>query len=66
MSDRASKALAEVSLPVGPRIYDARSKRSEVPLTTLYYREHGRSSKEERLSAAKMLFSTNKHLPFAS
>ena len=36
MSDRASKALAEASLPGEPRTYDARSKRSGVPLTTLY------------------------------
>ena len=42
MSDRASKALAEASLPGEPRIYDATLKRSEVPLTTLYYRDHGR------------------------
>jgi hypothetical protein len=44
MSDRASKALAEASLPGYRRIYDTRSKRSGVPLTTLYYRDHGRSS----------------------
>jgi hypothetical protein len=35
MSDHASKALAEASLPGEPRTYDARSKRSGVPLTTL-------------------------------
>jgi hypothetical protein len=46
MSDRASKALAESSLPGEPRKYDARSKRSGVPLTTLYYRDHGRRSRE--------------------
>jgi hypothetical protein len=38
MSDRASKALAEDSLPGEPRTYDARSKRSGVPLSTLYYK----------------------------
>jgi hypothetical protein len=48
MSDRASKALAEASLPGEPRTYDARSKRSEVPLTTLYYRDHGRRSREAK------------------
>jgi hypothetical protein len=48
MSDRASKALAEASLPGEPRTYDARSKRSGVPLTTLYYRDYGRPSKEEK------------------
>jgi hypothetical protein len=31
MSDRASKALAEASLPGEPRTYDATSKRSGVP-----------------------------------
>jgi len=36
MSDRASKALAEAPLPGEPRTYDATSKRSGVPLTTLY------------------------------
>ena len=48
MSDRAYKALAEASLPGEPRTYDARSKRSGVQLTTLYYRDHGRRSKEEK------------------
>ena len=41
MSDRASEALAEASLPGEPRTYDARSKRSGIPLTTLYCRGHG-------------------------
>ena len=48
MSDRASKALIEASLPGEPRIYDARLKRSGVPLTTLYYRDHRRRSREEK------------------
>jgi hypothetical protein len=48
MSDRASKALAEASLLGEPRTYDARSKRSRVPLTTLYYRDHGRPLREEK------------------
>jgi hypothetical protein len=48
MSDRASKALAETSLPREPRIYDARLKRSRVPLTTLYYRDYGRPSREAK------------------
>ena len=46
MSDRASRALAEASLPGEPRTYDARSKYSRVPLTTLYYRDYGRPSIE--------------------
>jgi hypothetical protein len=41
MSDRASEALAEASLPGEPRTYDARSKRRGIPVTTLYYRDHG-------------------------
>jgi hypothetical protein len=48
MSDRASKALAEASLPGEPRIYNATSKHSKVPLTTLYYRDYGRRSREAK------------------
>jgi hypothetical protein len=48
MTDRTSKALAEASLPGEPRTYNTRSKRSRVPLTTLYYRNHGRPSREEK------------------
>jgi hypothetical protein len=55
MSDRASKALAEASLPGEPRTYDATSKRSRVPLTTLYHRDHGRRSKEEKAQGQQYL-----------
>jgi len=55
MSDPASKALAEASLPGEPRTYDAISKRSRVPLTTLYYRNHGRRSKEEKAQGQQYL-----------
>ena len=55
MSDRASKALAEASLPGEPRIYDARSKRSVVPLTSLYYRNLGRRSKEDKAQGQQYL-----------
>jgi hypothetical protein len=55
MSDRASKALAEASLPGEPRTYDATSKRSGVPLTTLYHRHHGRRSKEEKAQGQQYL-----------
>jgi hypothetical protein len=48
MSDRASKALAEASLLGEPRTYNATSKRSGVPLTTLYYHDHRQHSKEEK------------------
>ena len=49
------KALAEASLPGEPRIYDARSKRSGVPLTTLYYRNYGRRSKEKKAQSQQYL-----------
>jgi hypothetical protein len=55
MSDRASRALAEASLPGEPQTYDARSKRSGVPLTTLFYRDHGRPSKEEKAQGQQYL-----------
>jgi hypothetical protein len=55
MSDRASRALAEASLPGEPRTYDAISKRSGVPSTTLYYRDHGRPSKEEKAQGQQYL-----------
>ena len=55
MSDRASKALAEASLPGEPRTYDAISKRSGVPLTTLYHRYHRRRSKEEKAQGQQYL-----------
>jgi len=48
MSDRASKALAEASLPGEPRTYDTILKHSGVPLTTLYHRHYRRRSKEEK------------------
>jgi hypothetical protein len=48
MSDRASKAFAEASLPEEPWTYDATSKRSEVPLSTLFYRAHRRRLREEK------------------
>jgi hypothetical protein len=55
VSDRASKALVEASLLGEPRIYDARSKRSGVPLTTLYYRDHGRPSREAKAQGQQYL-----------
>ena len=55
MSDRASKALAEASLPGEPRTYDATSKRSRVPLATLYHRAHGRPSREEKAKSQQYL-----------
>jgi hypothetical protein len=48
MSDYTSKALVEASLLGEPRTYNARSKRSEVPLTTLYYRDHKRRLREAK------------------
>ena len=55
MSDRASRALAEPSLPGELRTYDAPSERSGVPLTTLYYRDHGRPSREEKAQGQQYL-----------
>ena len=45
MSDRASEALVEGFLP---RIYDALSKRKNVPLSTLYHHVSGRRSREQK------------------
>jgi hypothetical protein len=55
MSDRASKALAEASLPGEPRTYDATSKRSRVPLTTLYHCHHRRRLKEAKAQSQQYL-----------
>ncbi|CAG8974028.1 hypothetical protein HYALB_00008577 [Hymenoscyphus albidus] len=55
MSDRASKALVEASLPGEPRTYDSISKRSGVPSSTLYYRDHGRRSREEKAQGQQYL-----------
>ncbi|KFY30724.1 hypothetical protein V493_01714 [Pseudogymnoascus sp. VKM F-4281 (FW-2241)] len=46
MNDRASKALTEGFLP--GETYDAFSKRKDVPLTTVYHRNHGRPSNEAK------------------
>ena len=55
MSDRASKALIEASLPGEPRIYDTILQRNRVPLTTLYHCDHRRRSKEEKAQANNIL-----------
>ncbi|TVY12609.1 hypothetical protein LARI1_G009270 [Lachnellula arida] len=55
ISDRATNALAEDSLPGEPQTYNAISKRSEVPLTTLYHRRHGRRSREEKAQGQQYL-----------
>ncbi len=55
MSDRASKALAEVFLPEEPRTYDTISKRSKVPPSTLHHRAHGRRSKEQKAQSQQYL-----------
>jgi hypothetical protein len=55
MGDRASKALAEASLLGEPQTYDAKSKHSGVHLTTLYHRDHGRRSKEEKAEGHQYL-----------
>ncbi|KAH8600942.1 hypothetical protein B0O99DRAFT_681800 [Bisporella sp. PMI_857] len=53
--NRGDKALAEPFLPGGPRTYDAGSKRSGVPLTTLYHRAHGRCSNQEKAAGQQYL-----------
>ncbi len=58
MSDRASEALAEASLSGEARTYDAISKRSGVPLTTLYHRDRGRRSREEKARGQQYLTPT--------
>jgi len=58
MSDRASKALVEASLPGEPRTYDAISKHSGVPPSTLHYRDHGRRSREEKAQGQQYLTSS--------
>jgi hypothetical protein len=55
MSDRTSKALAEASLPGEPQTYNARSKRSGVPLTTFYHCDYGWRSKEEKAQGQQYL-----------
>ena len=55
MSDCASKALAESLLKGESRTYDAISKRSKVPLSTLHHRAHGRRSKEEKAQSQQYL-----------
>jgi hypothetical protein len=55
MSDRASRALADASLPGEPRTYDAISKRTGVPAATLYHRDHGRPSKEKKAQGQQYL-----------
>jgi hypothetical protein len=46
--DRASAALSEGLEPSEPRTYTALLKEGRVPRTTLWYRAHGRPSKEEK------------------
>ena len=55
MNDRASEALAEASLSGEAQTYDAISKRSGVPLTTLYHRDRGLRSKEEKAQGQQYL-----------
>ena len=46
--DRASQVLAQGLPPDVPRTWAVLSERGDVPLTTLYYRAHGRPSIEEK------------------
>jgi hypothetical protein len=53
--DRASQALAHESPANAKKTYAAISERSDVPLTTLYHRDHGRRSREEHAQSQQYL-----------
>lgn len=53
--DRASQVLAQGLPPDVPRTWAALSERSDVPLTTLYYRAHKRSSMKEKARGQQYL-----------
>jgi len=55
MNDRASEVLAEGFLPGESLTYDARSKRSRVPLSTLHHHAQGRRSKEQKAQSQQYL-----------
>lgn len=55
MYDRASEVLAEELAPGESRTYDARSKRSGVPLSTLHHRAQGRRSEEQKAQSQQYL-----------
>jgi hypothetical protein len=55
MSDRASRALAERHLLGESPTYNAISKHSNVPRTTLDHRDRGRPSREEKGQAQQYL-----------
>jgi len=55
LMDRASQALAQ-DFPVDlKKTYAAIADRTEVPLTTLYHRDHGRRSREEHAQSQQYL-----------
>jgi hypothetical protein len=53
--DPASAALCEGLNPTEPRTYTALSKSSNVPPTTLWYRAHGRPSRQEKAKRQQYL-----------
>lgn len=55
--DEASQALARDFPPDVKRTYAAISERNNVPLTTLYHRDHGRRSREEHAQSQQYLTS---------
>jgi len=55
MSDHASIAFAETSLPEKPRIYNAISKRTRVPTATLYHHDHKKPSKRKKAQGQQYL-----------
>jgi len=53
--DRASKVLAQARTSDTPRTWAALSELGDVPLHTLYYRAHGRASREEKAQRQQYL-----------
>jgi len=53
--DRASQVLAQGLLPDVRRTYAALAERGDVPLSTLYHRDKGRRSKEEKAKSQQHL-----------
>jgi hypothetical protein len=53
--DRASQVLAQGLPPDVPTTYAALAERSDVPLSTLHHRAHGRRSKEQKAQSQQYL-----------
>ena len=53
--DQANRALAQDLPPNVPRRYAVIADRSKVPLTTMWYRDNGRPSREEKVQRQQYL-----------